>query len=115
MEGDDEVSVYFFSMLTQVTISIYTQVGEMNIKASSLCSGAGIDDWFPIHYKGNETGRLHLKSTWTPAGTEDAKEQDANETATPMLGDTSGIEMAQIGATPPVMMQAGMLPAINQG
>ena len=47
------------------------KVGEMNIKASSLCpSSAGIDDWFPLHYKGKQVGQLHLKSTWTPAGAE---------------------------------------------
>ena len=56
------------------------KVGETNIKASSLCSGAGIDDWFPIQYKGKQSGQLHLKSTWRPTGTEDTA-NDANETA----------------------------------
>ena len=47
------------------------KVGEMNIKASSFCSGTGIDDWFPITYKGKQSGQVHFKSTWTPSGTED--------------------------------------------
>ena len=113
MEGDDDVStVYFISFLIHATTLIYAQVGEMNIKASSLCSGTGIDDWFPIHYKGKQSGQLHLKSTWAPAGTEDAA-QDANETATPMLGDTSRVEMTQLGAGAAVAVQPGMLPQIN--
>ena len=53
------------------------KVGETNIKASSLCTGAGIDEWFPIQYKGNQSGQIHLKSIWRPACTE----WDANETA----------------------------------
>ena len=44
------------------------KVGETNIKASSLCSGTGIDDWFPLLYKGKAVGQLHLKSTWSPGG-----------------------------------------------
>ena len=44
------------------------KIGEANIKAASLCTGTGIDEWFPIHYNGNEVGRLHMKSTWDPNG-----------------------------------------------
>lgn len=42
-------------------------VGETTFKLSSLCVNNGIDDWFPIFYKGKESGTIHLKSTWTPA------------------------------------------------
>ena len=92
-EGDDTVSIY-----VMLTVIIFAQVGETNIKASSLIPD--IDDWFPIQYKGKQSGSLHLKSTWQPAS------MDANQTATPMLGDTSGIEMTH--------MQPVMLPPINQ-
>lgn len=54
------------------------KVGETSIKASSVCVIGGIDEWFPVHYKGEETGRLHLKSTWTP---NNADEGDGTETA----------------------------------
>ena len=64
-----------------------------------MCSGTGIDEWFPIHFKGKQSGQLHLKSTWSPSGAE-----DANETATPMLGDASGGEMTQLVAGAPVGM-----------
>ena len=74
------------------------KVGETSIKASSLCTVGGIDEWFPVHYKGEETGRLHLKSTWTPNG---AEEGDGNETA-------KGDETAPIV----VMQHPGMLPPI---
>ena len=97
MEGDDKVSsVYFTFFLIQAIILIYTQIGETNIKASSLCSGTGIDEWFPIHYKGNESGRLHLKSTWNPTG--EGLPEGADETS-------RGIEMTPlVGATPVVVM-----------
>ena len=32
------------------------KIGETSIKASSLCSGTGIDDWFPIQFKGKQSG-----------------------------------------------------------
>ena len=74
------------------------KIGETNIKAASLCTGTGIDEWYPIHYKGNEVGRLHLKSTWDPNG-------DANDEIETAKGDA---------AIPIVVMQQhpGMLPPI---
>ena len=37
------------------------------MKLSALCSGTGINEWFPIAFKGKQSGQLHLKSTWKPA------------------------------------------------
>ena len=25
-----------------------------------------MDDWFPIQYKGKQSGQIHLKGVWTP-------------------------------------------------
>mmetsp|Transcript_3654 Transcript_3654/g.4882 ORF Transcript_3654/g.4882 Transcript_3654/m.4882 type:complete len:143 (+) Transcript_3654:24-452(+) len=41
-------------------------VGEATYKISSLCVGNGIDEWFPIQFKGKQSGQVHLKSTWKP-------------------------------------------------
>jgi len=41
-------------------------VGESTIKLSSLCVGTGIDEWFPIQYRGKQSGQVHFKSTWRP-------------------------------------------------
>ena len=56
-----------------MTIKVYDEdvtasdlVGESTIKLSSLCIGTGIDEWFPIQYKGKQSGTVHLKSTWRP-------------------------------------------------
>ena len=32
-----------------------------------MCAGVGIDEWFPIQYKGKQSGQVHLKSVWKPA------------------------------------------------
>jgi len=42
-------------------------VGETTLKLSSLCVNHDIDEWFPITYKGKQSGTIHLKSTWRPA------------------------------------------------
>ena len=60
-------------------------IGETNIKASSLCVVNGIDEWFPIHYKGKESGHLHLKSTWNPSDQEDADESNRGIEMTPLV------------------------------
>ena len=31
-------------------------IGTATIKCSALCAGTGIDDWFPIAYKGKQAG-----------------------------------------------------------
>jgi len=49
-------------------VSASDKVGESTIKLSSLCAGTGIDEWFPIQYKGKQSGQVHLKSTWRPGG-----------------------------------------------
>ena len=42
------------------------QVGSALIKISALTgSGAGIDEWFPIQYKGKQSGTVHLKTVYT--------------------------------------------------
>ena len=33
-----------------------------------MCAGTGIDEWFPIQYKGRQSGTVHFKSTWRPLG-----------------------------------------------
>lgn len=43
-------------------------IGSTNIKISALCTNGGIDDWFPIHYKGKQSGQIRLKGVWTPTG-----------------------------------------------
>jgi Ca2+-dependent lipid-binding protein len=43
-------------------------VGTADIKVSSMCIGAGIDEWYKIFYKGKEAGAVHLKSVWMPHG-----------------------------------------------
>jgi len=41
-------------------------VGETKIKLSALCANGGIDEWFTIYFNGNEAGKIHLKSEWSP-------------------------------------------------
>jgi len=41
-------------------------IGETTFKLSSLCTNTGIDEWFPIQYKGKSSGQVHIKSTWKP-------------------------------------------------
>lgn len=41
-------------------------VGTTVIKLSALCVTNGIDEWFPIQYRGKQSGQVHMKSTWTP-------------------------------------------------
>ena len=43
-------------------------VGTTKIKISSLCVNGGLDDWFPIQYRGKQSGQIHLKGIWKPAG-----------------------------------------------
>ena len=43
-------------------------VGETVIKLSSLCAMGGMNEWFPIQYKGKQSGSIHLKGEFTPAG-----------------------------------------------
>ena len=40
-------------------------VGEAKIKLSALCSGAITDEWFPIQYKGKESGKIRLKGVFS--------------------------------------------------
>ena len=61
--GDDmQVHVYDEDLTCSETI------GSTVIKISALCVNGGIDDWFPIHWKGKQSGSLRLKGVWTPAG-----------------------------------------------
>jgi len=55
-------------------------VGETTFKISSLCVGNGIDEWFPIQFKGKQSGQVHLKSTWKP-GNKATKQHAASATA----------------------------------
>ena len=60
--GDDmNITVYDEDVTTN------DLVGKTVIKLSALCVNNGLDDWFPIHYKGKQSGQLHLKGVWTPA------------------------------------------------
>ena len=54
--------------LTYLTLFVLLkiQVGSTTIKISSLCTNGGMDDWFPIQYKGKKAGQVHLKGEWTP-------------------------------------------------
>ena len=63
--GDDMVFTVFDEDMTSDDT-----VGEMRQKISALCITGGIDEWFPIFYKGKQAGQLHLKGNFTPsAGT----------------------------------------------
>ena len=57
--------------------------------------GNGIDEWFPIAYKGKQSGQIHLKSTWKPAAATAANAQNA----------ASAVNQFAMG------MQAGFIPA----
>ena len=62
--GDDmQINVY------DQDITCSDTVGKTSIKISALCANHGIDDWFPIQWKGRQSGQVHLKSNWTPHGT----------------------------------------------
>ena len=46
-----------------MTVSVYDEdvssddlVGKTTIKLSSLCITGGLDDWFPIQFKGRQSG-----------------------------------------------------------
>ena len=69
LTSDDTVSIYFISSLIPVIIYACAQIGATSISASSLCLEAGVDDWFPIQFKGKQSGQVHLKSTWRPDAT----------------------------------------------
>ena len=60
-------------------VSASDLVGESTIKLSSLCVGTGIDEWFPIQYRGKQSGTVHLKSTWRPGGAKAAKAPAAGQ------------------------------------
>lgn len=60
--GDDmKVTVY------DEDITASDLVGQNTIKISSLTANGGIDDWFPIQYRGKQSGQIHLKGEWKPA------------------------------------------------
>lgn len=62
-------------------------VGESTIKISSLCIGTGIDEWFPIQYKGRQSGQVHMKSVWKPGvGGQKAPKQGQQPTGFAMGG-----------------------------
>lgn len=73
--GDD---IFIKVMDEDVTAS--DLVGETTFKISSLCVGNGIDEWFPIQFKGKQSGQVHLKSTWKP-GNKATKQHAASATA----------------------------------
>ena len=62
--GDDMTVTVFDEDVTTSDL-----VGKAIVKLSSLCVNNGIDDWFPIQYKGKQSGQVHLKGVWTPAKT----------------------------------------------
>ena len=39
-------------------------VASTTIKVSSLCMNGGIDEWFPVQYKGKNAGQIRLKGVW---------------------------------------------------
>ena len=56
-----------------MTVTVYDEdvcssdlVGKATVKMSSLCIAGGLDDWFPIQYKGRQSGQVHLKGEWKP-------------------------------------------------
>ena len=56
-----------------MTVTVYDEdvttndlVGKSTIKLSSLCIAGGLDDWFPIQFKGKQSGQVHLKGVWKP-------------------------------------------------
>ena len=80
------------------------KVGSTNIKLSALCVNGGLDEWFPIQHKGKQSGQVHLKGTWKPAGAT-AK---AGQPQTAMMGQNAAMGMfgvAPMGMQQPMMMQ----------
>ena len=50
--GDDmSVTVFDEDVTTSDT------VGSTSIKISALCTNGGLDDWFPIQYRGKQSGK----------------------------------------------------------
>ena len=64
-----------------VTLSVWDedpgaddQVGSALIKISAMTgNGTGIDEWFPIQYKGKQSGTVHLKTVYTDYSKQQAK------------------------------------------
>lgn len=49
-------------------------IGSTLIKISAMVGGGtGIDDWFPIQYKGKQSGTVHLKCVYTDYAKQAAK------------------------------------------
>ena len=70
-------------------ITCSDKVGTTVIKISSLTANGGIDDWFPIQYKGKQSGQIHLKGVWTP-NDQSAKATAAQQPQMGMLGGLGG-------------------------
>ena len=60
--GDDMIVTVYDEDVTSDDL-----VGKTTIKLSSLCINGGLDDWFPIQFKGRQSGQVHLKGDWRPA------------------------------------------------
>ena len=42
-------------------------VAQGQTKLSGLCCDGGMDEWYPLFWKGKEAGKLHIKAEWWPA------------------------------------------------
>ena len=47
-------------------------IGFTTLKISALTANGGLDEWFPIEYKGKSAGTLHLAGQWKPHGVQQA-------------------------------------------
>ena len=79
-----------------------------------MCTNTGIDEWFPIQYKGKSSGQVHIKSVWKPGAAGGAK---AGKTAmpTPMgYGVPMGMQQPMMYQQPYVMGAGAMQPMVGQ-
>ena len=70
-------------------------IGEATVKVSSLCVNGGLDDWWPVAYKGKHAGSLHLKSTWNPDSTDPISASAANKPNSVAQSNSASVETVQ--------------------
>ena len=99
--GDD----MWIQVCDQDTMS-FDVVGETTIKLSALCSGAITDEWFPIQYKGKESGKIHLKGVFSSNSLIDKMAGSMNQMV--------NMNMQPMHYQQPQMMQPQLYPQVPQ-
>jgi len=75
-------------------ISSNDATGACQMKLSSLCVQGGLDEWFPIVYKGKSAGQVHLRSQWFPTAKALAKKEALKE-KTSEKNETDIVELSR--------------------